>query len=140
MWPLGWRSITYFIRGLSYLSFLISLLLLTIEVSGLETRDGSINSPAIHTRNSEPNIILFAPGLCAFMCFKCVHFNVCIEWYDLPRSVTGSGCVEDCSCHGEGRCKPCSRFEMGRQVHGCLRTGYRQWAYCSQEKISKYVR
>ena len=48
--------------------------------------------------------------------------------------------MEDCSCHGESRCKPCSRFEMGRQVHECMRTGYRQWAYCSQEKVSKYVR
>ena len=54
--------------------------------------------------------------------------------------VTGDGCVEDCNCHGESRCKPCSRFEMGRQVHECMRTGYRQWAYCWQEKVSKYVR
>lgn len=54
--------------------------------------------------------------------------------------VTGDGCVEDCNCHGESRCKPCSRFEMGKQVHECMRTGYRQWAYCSQEKVSKYVR
>lgn len=49
------------------------------------------------------------------------------------------GCVEDCDCSVQGRCKPCSRFEMGRQVHECLRTGYRQWAYCSQRNVHKYV-
>ena len=46
----------------------------------------------------------------------------------------------DVGCVGEGRCKPCSRFEMNRQVEECLRTGYRQWAYCPRDKTSKYIR
>ena len=67
---------------------------------------------------------------CGFLYFV----EVCkVPNHSCPATV-GGGCV------GEGRCKPCSKLEMSRQVNECLRTGYRQWAYCPSEKAKKYVR
>ena len=55
-------------------------------------------------------------------------------------AVSGVNCGDECQCYVEGKCKPCSWFEMGRQVPDCLLTGYHQWAYCPQHKKRKYVR
>ena len=86
--------------------------------------DGSVLPQTVHVGNGE---------LYLELCHTHLHFVS-------ATATAAGGCVEDCDCQLEGKCKPCSRFELSRQVHECLRTGYRQWAYCSHDKTSKYIR
>ncbi|XP_064390577.1 uncharacterized protein LOC135338396 [Halichondria panicea] len=46
---------------------------------------------------------------------------------------------ESCNCYPLGKCKPCSRFDMGRQQRECLRTGYKQHAYCPSTKQEHFI-